>query len=55
MIEKLRLAHPMERTLKVTPLEYMQITRLADIQRVVETNEVGTTLFGMRIEVDPLL
>ena len=55
VIEKLRLAHPMERTLKVTPLEYMQITRLADIQRVIEINEDGQTLFGMRIEVDPTL
>lgn len=55
VIQKIRYTSPQEQSLKVTALEYMQIRRLADIQRVIETNEVGTTLFGMRIEVDPLL
>ena len=54
-IENLRLAHPRERTLRVTPLEYIQIRGLAGIQRVIEINEDEQTLFGMRIEVAPLL
>ena len=55
VIQKIRSTSPQDQSLKVTALEYMQIRRLADIQLVAETNEVGTTLFGMRIEVDPLL
>ena len=52
VIQKIRSTSPQEQSLKVTALEYMQIRRLADIQRVIEINESGQTLFGMRIEVE---